>query len=169
MTYTSAQAAKILRKLNDDYSALLENETQSREFLVSLGEDAESVRPAYDYEKVSAEIDEIEGKIRTLKHTLNLFNTTHTVPGFGMTIDEMLVYIPQLTARKTKLSEMKRKLPKQRVTEYGRLAGSVIDYRVINYDLQKVSADYDLVCDELSRAQTALDLVNNSETLELPF
>ena len=43
------------------------------------------------------------------------------VDGFGITIDEMLVYIPQLTKRKIKLLKMKSRLPKERVEEqYGR-------------------------------------------------
>ena len=51
MKYTSAQANKLLKKLNDEYSALLDREQRSRTFRAAMGEDIESVRPAYDYAK----------------------------------------------------------------------------------------------------------------------
>ena len=84
----------------------------------------------------------------------------------GMTIDEMLVYIPQLTKRKNKLLEMKSKLLKERVEEqYGRQS-NIIDYTYTNYDIALVEADYEKAADELSRAQLALDTVNQRESFE---
>lgn len=166
MKYTSAQAAKLLRQLNDDHRSLELMESRSREFLAAVGEDIESVRPEYDYEAVQKQLAELEGKIRVVKHTINVFNTTHTVPGFDITIDQMLVLIPQLSARKSKLSSMKSVLPK--VRERSRNTGSnIIDYWYANYDIKKVAADYDEVSQLLAKAQTALDLVNNTETMEI--
>ena len=84
----------------------------------------------------------------------------------GETIDKLLVYIPQLTKRKSKLLEMKSRLPKERVEEqYGRQS-SIIDYTYANYDIAAVEADYEKAADELSRAQLALDAVNQRETFE---
>ena len=157
MKYTSAQANKLLKKLNDEYSALLEQ--RSRDFRAAMGEDIESVRPAYDYAKTQARLEELEGAIRRLKHAINRFNTTQVVDGFGITIDEMLVYIPQLTKRKSRL-------PKERVEEqYGRQS-NIIDYTYTNYDLTAVEADYEKTADELSRAQLALDTVNQRDSFE---
>ena len=165
MTYTSAQAAKLLRKLNDEYAALLGKEAKSKEFNAAVGENVESVRPEYSYTDAQESQKELEGKIRKLKHAVNVFNATHVVPGFDMTIDEMLVYIPQLTKRKSKLLEMKSKLPKERVEEqYGRQS-NIIDYTYTNYDLAAVEADYEKAVDELSRAQLALDAVNQREII----
>ena len=167
MKYTSAQANKLLKKLNDEYSALLDKEQRSRDFRAAMGEDIESVRPAYDYAKTQARLEELEGAIRRLKHAINRFNTTQVVDGFGITIDEMLVYIPQLTRRKNKLLEMKSRLPKERIEEqYGRQS-NIIDYRYANYDIAAVEADYDKTVDELSRAQLALDAINGRETFDL--
>ena len=117
--------------------------------------------------ELSDRLAELEQRIRRIKHAINLFNATHTVPGFDMTIDEMLVYIPQLTQRKNKLADMKARLPKERVEEqYGRQS-NIIDYTYANYDLAAVEADYERVSDELSRAQLALDAVNQRDTFEL--
>lgn len=166
MNYTSAQANKLLKKLNDEYTALLDKETRSRDFRAAMGEDVESVRPAYDYAETQIRLAELEAKIRKLKHAINIFNATQTVDSFDMTIDELLVYIPQLTKRKSKLLEMKSRLPKERVEEqYGRQS-SIIDYTYANYDIAAVEADYEKAADELSRAQLALDAVNQRETFE---
>ena len=90
----------MLRKLNDNYQALIDKEELSREFDAAVGEDVESVRPAYDYSAVQAQLDTIQAQVRRIKHAINVFNTTHIVPGFDMTVDEMLVHIPQLTKKK---------------------------------------------------------------------
>ena len=166
MKYTSAQANKLLKKLNDEYSALLHKEQRSRDFRAAMGEDIESVRPAYDYAKTQARLEELEGTIRRLKHAINCFNTTQVVDGFGITIDEMLVYIPQLTKLKSKLLEMKSRLPKERVEEQYGQQSNIIDYTYTNYDLAVVEADYEKTADELSRAQLALDTVNQRDSFE---
>ena len=166
MKYTSAQANKLLKKLNDEYSALLHKEQRSRDFRAAMGEDIESVRPAYDYANTQARLEELEGTIRRLKHAINCFNTTQVVDGFGITIDEMLVYIPQLTKRKSKLLEMKSRLPKERVEEQYGQQSNIIDYTYTNYDLAVVEADYEKTADELSRAQLALDTVNQRDSFE---
>ena len=167
MTYTSAQANKLLKKLHDEHAALLDRENRSKDFRAAMGEDVESVRPAYDYGDTQNRLVELEQRIRRVKHAINVFNATHVIPDFHMTIDEMLVYIPQLTQRKNKLADMKARLPKERVEEeYGRQS-NIIDYTYANYDLAAVEADYEKTADELSRAQLALDAVNQRDTFEL--
>jgi len=167
MVVTSAQAAKLLKKLNEEYNALANRERLSSTFLAASGEDPESLRPEYDYAETQQKLNELESRIRTVRHALNVFNSTHEVPGFDMTVDQILVYIPQLTARVAKLSEMKSKLPKMRVEErYGK-ASNIIDYTYVNYDIKTVESDFEKASDELSRAQIALDTLNNTETFEI--
>ena len=96
---TSTQAAKLLRQLNEQHKALRGIEEQAKSFCASLDEDIESVRPEYDYTDMQEQLAEVERKIRKLKHTINVFNTTTIIPEFGITIDEMLVYLPQLNTR----------------------------------------------------------------------
>ena len=169
MIITSAQAAKLLKKYNEDYEAILEREKQTSVFLAALGEDPETVRPEYCYNKTKEELEAVESKVRKIKHALNVFNTTHKVPGFDMTVDEMLVFIPQLTKRKEKLAAMRANLPKSRVkTAFDRFGGSsIIDYLYTNYDMKTVKADYEETSDILSQAQTALDKLNSTETFEI--
>ena len=48
---------------------------------------------------------------------------------------------------------------------YGRQS-NIIDYTYTNYDLTAVEADYEKTADELSRAQLALDTVNQRDSFE---
>ena len=84
MNYTSAQANKLLKKLNDEYTALLDKETRSRDFRAAMGEDVESVRPVYDYAETQIRLTELEAKIRKLKHAINIFNATQTAKILGL-------------------------------------------------------------------------------------
>lgn len=165
MKYTSAEAGKLLKKLNDEHASILLREENGKEFLAAVGEDIESVRPGYDFATTQVALNEIETKIRKLKHALNVFNSTTVIPEFGMTIDEMLVYIPQLTMRKDKLARMKDRLPK--VREQTRVNSSILDYRYLNYGVDEATAEYDKISDTLSKAQNALDAANMNQTLEI--
>ncbi len=164
MQCTSAEAAKLLRKLSEEKAALESQEAQSCTFRAAVNEDIGTARPEYDYAETQAKLAALDEKIRTVKHAVNTFNLTHEVPGFNMTIDMMLVYIPQLTKKRQKLSVMANRLAK--IREVVRVAG-VIEYTYANYDIEQAKKDYDAVTDELSRAQTALDVLNNSVKFEI--
>ena len=165
MKCTSAEAGKMLRKLMEEKSSIEMREYNGKEFLAAVGEDLESVRPEYDFVKTQSMLAEVERKIRKIKHALNVFNSTTVISEFDMTIDEMLVFIPQLTAKKNKLSSMKDKLPK--VREQNRTNSSILDYHYLNYDVNEVAAEYEKAADTLAKAQNALDAVNMTLTLDI--
>ena len=73
MKFTSAEANKYLRKLNDDYLSICKKEDLSKEFLVTLGENVEAIRPEYDFFTTFSELNEIERKIVDLKSMLSSF------------------------------------------------------------------------------------------------
>jgi len=170
MKYTSAEANKLLREKNDMLRQNEKKEDLSSEFIVSLGEDPESVRPEYDYAAAQSEMNRLAEEIRKIKHAINLFNATTVVPDFDMTIDEMLVYIPQLTAAKAKYEQMSSRLPKQRRDEgrYGRFSSSnLVEYIYANYNIAEAEEDYQKISRTLAKAQTALDVVNNTVQFEI--
>ena len=162
---TSAEASKLLKKLNEDYTALLLNESQSKDFVASVGENVDECRPEYDFKTMQAELADLEKKIRKVKHAISVFNLTTKVPGFDMTMDEMLIYIPQLSKKKMKLAEMKSKLKRERMKDG--FGSTIIDYRYINYEVADAAAEYEAVATELAHAQTALDKVNSTESFEV--
>ena len=77
MEYTSAQANKLLRQLQEDHAALITREAQSRKFVAATVEDPEQARPEYDYDETQARLALLERQIRTVKHAINAFNLTH--------------------------------------------------------------------------------------------
>lgn len=164
---TSAMAAKYLKKLNEEHEALMRREKKTMTFTAVIQENREEVRPEYDYSAFQVQLLELERKIRTIKHEINLFNLNQSVPGFDMTVDQMLVYIPQLTARKNKLERMRSRLPRERVQDSYSRNSSLVEYEYSNYDIQQTEADYNKVADELARAQNALDQVNATVTFEV--
>ena len=167
MLITSAKAAKLLRQLNDELRALQLRETNSSSFVAAIQEDIESVRPAYNFREMRDEQEELEKKIRKVKHAVNVFNSATSVPGFDMTIDEMLVYLPQLNRQCETLSKMRDAMPKARISSSYSSGGSIIDYRYANYDIEEVSRYYTELSEILAKAQTSLDLVNNTVEFEI--
>ena len=165
MKMTSAQAAKLLRQLKEELSTLQTREYNTSTFRASQGEDLELIRPQYDYMEMKAQMEEVEAKIRKLKHILNVFNSTTVVPEFNMTIDEILVYIPQLSKRYSTLSTMKNTLPIQREATSG--LRSIIEYTYANYDIELAQKDFDELSERLANAQTALDYVNSTVEMEV--
>ena len=167
MKLTSAEAAKVLRKMNDDLNDLWSRESMSQSFVAAVSENVEDVRPEYDFAKTRAEEAVLSEKSRKLKHAINVFNSTTVIPEWNITIDEMLVLIPQLTRKRDRLSMMKNRLPKERVEAGMRTASNIIDYRYANYDIAAAQAEYDEASNRLAKAQTALDLVNSTVTFEV--
>lgn len=162
VTMTSAEANKYLKKLNDERDALLNREFESSTFIAAVSEDLENARPEYDYTLTRESLEALCREIRGVKHAINVFNTTTKVPGFDVTIDEMLVWLPQLRFQRDKLFRMKSALPKVRKK---RPDGNLVEYVYANYEISAVAADFERVDDLLTRAQTALDKINNKETL----
>ena len=143
---TSAMAAKCLRKLNEEHDALLQKEKKSDTYTVSVQEKPEDVRPEYDYAAVQLQLRELEDKIRKVKYAINQFNLTQDIPEFNMTIDQMLIYIPQLTARKNKLNRMRSRLPKERVQGGMSRMSGIVEYEFcIGYQSGR-RCDQGLVC-----------------------
>ena len=62
MKYTSAEAAKLLRKLNEEVENLEAQEAKRREFNAAIGEDIETVRPTYDYADTQRKLKDLEKK-----------------------------------------------------------------------------------------------------------
>lgn len=159
---TSAAANKMLKTLADEKLYLLSMENTASVYVLAEGEKSDA--PQYDYEETAIKLEEIDRKVRTIKHALNIFNTTTTLDGLGITIDEALVEMAQLNNRKNRLDVMRKRLPKERVNDQGYRSGNLIEYQYVNYDLKRVQEDYQTVCDRITDIQIALDLANQTKT-----
>lgn len=160
MEFTSAQANKLLKQLSDEKRVILAKERESSFFTAAINENLEEARPEYDYIGTQRELSEIDTKIRKIKHAVNIFNSTYVIPEFEITIDEMLVWLPQLTEMSNKLSIMAQRLPKTRYrSPYNT---NIIEYQYANYPPEQALADYNDITATLAAAQVALDTVNNT-------
>lgn len=162
---TSAMANKMIRSLTDEKEYYLSLENESSIYILAEGEEANP--PSYDYEDTQMKIEAIDEQIRRIKHAVNVFNTTTVILEPGITIDEALVEMAQLTRKKDKLDVMRKNLPKCRVNQNGYRSSGVIEYRYVNYDLDKVQEDYRKVCERIDTIQMALDTANQTKTFEI--
>lgn len=168
MLYTSAEANKLLRQLQEERFSLEQKEGMSDTFVAATIENPEDVKPEYDFENMQSELKETDRKIRMVKHAINMFNMTHMIPEFdNMTIDEMLVYLPQLKKQKEKLNKMCNKLPKSRKSKMYGEKSNFIEYEYANYDIDLAKKYFNDVSEKLSNAQLALDKINAAETMEI--
>ena len=168
MMYTSAEAGKLVRKIEDELKRQMLTERKSYSFVVASGEDVESLRPKYEFAETQKNIDELQEKLRIVKHAINQFNLTHTLPGFdGLTIDQALIMLPQLNARRTKYQEMINRLPKERISGI-HSRNNLIEYNIANYNIEEVEKAYKELTSHLAKMQLALDTVNTTEKMEIP-
>lgn len=164
MLVTSAEAAKMLRKLEEDKIALQEKEIKIRQYNAAVSENAEELKPDYSFVEYQNAINEVDRRMLKIKHAINVFNTT-TVVYNDLTIDQVLVRLPQLTELKRKYYGMMAVPAKKRCN----IVGSVIDYTYTSYDPAKASEYYEDVVKEINEIQTALDTVNNSLKFEVTW
>lgn len=86
-----------------------------------------------------------------------------------LTIDALLLRMAQLNVRRGKLYGMRTKLPKERLTSTATWASmnKVPEYRYLNYDVEQVKNDYDMVNRKLISLQLVLDKFNQTHEFEI--
>ncbi len=164
MKYTSASANKLIKILEDMKNYLLQQEENGKSYV--LAEDETPDLPDYDFVTTNAKIDELDKKIRTLKHALNVFNSTTVLP-LGITIDEALVEMAQLNRKLPRLDLMRRALPKRRLSGGYAARRDVAEYEYLNYDPKKAAEVYEKDLRRVQEIQLALDKVNQTEEFEV--
>lgn len=168
MKLSSKEANKLLKKLNEDYQLMLNEENENCTFIASTTENVEDCRPKYNYVETQKLLCDLEARIRKLKHAINVFNTTTIIDDFDITIDEALVLMPQLTKKKEKLSILRKNKERCRVkNRYGDYVGERIDYIYVNYNIDEVKKDYDDIVNELDKLQISIDKANVSGRIEV--
>lgn len=164
---TSAYANKMIRSLEEDKAFWVNKEAASSTYVASVNE--EPVIPEYDYLEVAATIAELDEKIAIIKHALNLTNAMAKVPvgEKEMSIDTILIKMAQLNKRKTVLDQMRKQLPKAREEQAYVSRNVVPEYRYINYDLELVKREYEVVSKAIMEMQMALDKYNQTVQFEV--
>lgn len=167
-TMTSAYANKMLKSLEEDKSFWLNKEEESCAYVAAINE--EPVVPDYDYVEAAATIAELDEKIAIIKHALNVTNAIAKVQvgDVTMSIDSILIKMAQQNKRKTVLDVMRKRLPKAREEQRSYMSrNSVPEYRYINYDLDLIKKEYELVSKSIMEMQMALDKYNQTVQFEV--
>lgn len=162
MKVTSAEAKKLLHQYEDEYLKIINDEKKKHTFRCAVGENVNDCKTEYYFEETQKRIDELNKRIMKLRHAINLFNIFTEVKG-DMTIDQVLVRLPQLTSQKLKLDGMRKIPSKERYS----ISGSIIDYTYTAYDPAEADAKYKEICNEIQELQLALDRINNTMTFEV--
>lgn len=162
MQVTSAEANKLLKKLEENKTNLKQIENEDSTYNAAVGEDIEALKPNYVFSEMQEAIGSLDRQIMNIKHAINMFNCSTEVAD-GLTIDQVLIRLPQLQTQKQKLKYM-RSLPKMK---RDRIVGNVIDYVYTSYNPEEADKEYYKVDSEISKLQLALDKINNNLTFEV--
>lgn len=167
-TMTSAYANKMLRSLEEDKAFWANKEATACTYVAAINE--EPVVPEYDYAEVAVTIAEIDEKIAIIKHALNVTNATARIQvgDAEMSIDTILIKMAQLNKRKAVLDVMRKQLPKARVEQHAYMSRNAVpEYKFINYDLELIKKEYEIVSVKIMEMQMALDKYNQTVQFEV--
>lgn len=165
---TSAFANKLLRKLDDEKDFILSNEYSSLTYECHDNEEErKSEHPDYSFEDACAELDRIDAQVRSIKHALNVFNTTTTLEGVDLTIDEALVKMAQLNRRKDRLHIMRLKRNRVKTSRRGIVADEEPEYIFLSYNIDDVKQRYEEIQQEIFELQNKIDYANQTLTFEI--
>lgn len=164
---TSAYANKMLKRWEEDKEFWVKKEASSITYVAAVNE--EPVVPEYDYAEVSATIAALDEKIAIIKHALNVSNANAKVQvaDSEMSVDTVLIKMAQLNKRKAVLDLMRKQLPKAREDHSYMSRNAVPEYRYINYDLDLIKQEYELVSKTIMDMQMALDKYNQTVQFEV--
>lgn len=166
MQMTSAQANKLLKKLNDDKNFLLNQERSFNNYVVALGETP--VIPEFNFVENATKINDIDCQIRKIKHSINVANSTHgfTINNKTITIDEALIYMAQLTTYKKRFDILRQCQPKKRLESF---AAKTPEYQCINYEIKDAQEKYELADKTLTELQLKLDEYNQTVLFDVDY
>ena len=71
MKYTSAEAAKLIKSLNEQRSALANEIIKKSTFPAAMGEDPETVRPEFNLTEALRTLEKLEERIRRVNSTVS--------------------------------------------------------------------------------------------------
>lgn len=153
---------KQIAALEQQKEEVLSDEVQNS--VTKYGSNEEIPVPEYSFSTVRAQIEDIDVKIRRLRHKLHLANATVQVPEFGMTIGESIIMMAQLGKEKTLLTRMARREKKER-RQPG--FGSTVEWIVLNYDKDECRKKLKEVVDVITSLQMAIDRINLTHMVEV--
>ncbi len=171
MKMTSALACKLIAQLKSEKETYLERESDSSTYTVAAGE--EPFVPAFDFGGNDALIAAIDEKVVRIKHALNLSNATSRIEVGDKvySVDEILIRMAQLTARKGVYDAFRKRLPKERSSVTVRFGSKrdAVEFTYANYDIAKAQEAFEKAEREIMGLQLALDKHNQTFEFEVDY
>ena len=135
---------KEIKRLEGEKDSWTTHERNNCRVSYMVGEDP--ILPNYDYVETSGALLEYDDRIRKLKGLLAYANATTIVEGFGMTINEALIYLAQLNARVRRYDYL---ISFQKLTRKTVGIDGKIEYTKILYDQDVVREELKEVTDTI--------------------
>ncbi len=161
MKMCHSEVIKYIKELESRKDVLLEREQRDRSF-VYIDENSKIV-PEYSYEETRRQVDELDAKIRYLRHILSVANCNVMVEGFDISIGEALVLLAQSQNKCRILSSMASRQQKTQQTSYS----GKMEVTECNYDVEQVRKDYEDLRLEINKLQVAIDKANLTNVVDV--
>lgn len=161
MKMCNSEAMKVIKELEEKKKKIIYNENARSKVLYKGGE--EKVLNNYDYAQTRKQVEEIDGRIRKIKHALAVSNSKTVLPEFGITIGEALVYVAQLNAEYAQLETLSsfNKLSR-RIT-----ANGVLEYTECLYDPDAIILDMEELHSKICKLQVSIDRANLTSIIDV--
>ncbi len=171
MKMTSALACKLVAQLKSEKETYLAREKDSSTYTVAAGE--EPYVPSFDFEGNNVLIAALDEKVMHIKHALNLSNASSSIQvgDKAYSVDEILIRMAQLNARKEIYDTFRKRLPKERSSLTVRFGArrDAVEFTYANYDIAKAQAAFEEVEREIIALQLALDKHNQTFEFEVDY
>lgn len=158
---TSDAANKLIKKLEQEKSILIDKISKMSTFVVAVTENYDQIKAEQEAEfnlnETISQIDEIDKKIITIRHAKSLFNNSVVMKN-GLTVGDNIIRLAILEREKGIYSGLATRQKKKRNTSLNK----DIEYVYLNYDLEDAKKKYDSVYTEISEIQEELNIVNSS-------
>ena len=118
----------------------------------------------YDFFATRKMIEDLDNKIRYLRHKLHLSNATEQVPEFNITIGECIIMMAQLSKEQALLSRMARREKKER-RQLG--YSNSTELVILNYDKDECRRYLKEVNNKITSLQIAIDRINLSHMIDV--
>lgn len=166
MIITSDGADKLIKQLDKEKQVLMNKINERATYIVAVTENAEELKPDFDFKKTVEDIEKIENRILEIKHARNTFNNETVLGNIDLTIDKALVRMAMINNQIKVFENLANRLPKQRERDiYGR--GKEIEYSYINYNISDAQKKVDDLTLELNEIKKELNFVNSTKTFEI--
>lgn len=161
MKMCNSEAMKVIKELEEKKKKIIYNENARSKVLYKEGE--EKVLNNYDYAQTRKQVEEIDGRIRKIKHALAVSNSKTVLPEFSITIGEALVYVAQLNAEYAQLETLSsfNKLSR-RITTNG-----VLEYTECLYDPDAIILDMEELHSKICKLQVSIDRANLTSIIDV--